>query len=77
MAKEVSKSQFKPRALELFREVQQTGEELVITERGKPVLRLVPFVRDLEDVLRSLRGTVVQYDEPTEPVGLELWEGLR
>lgn len=42
----VSKSKFKARALELFREVERTGQPLVITDRGVPVLKLVPYRED-------------------------------
>jgi len=37
----ISKSKFKPRALHYFREVEQTGRELIISDRGKPVLKTV------------------------------------
>ena len=73
----ISKSQFKPKALEFFRRVQQTGHELVITEHGKPVLKIVPYVEDPEAALRALRGSVVAYRDPLEPVGEEDWEALR
>ena len=36
----VSKSRFKAHALELFRQVEQTGKPIIITDRGIPVLRL-------------------------------------
>ena len=32
--------------LEYFREVETTGQELVVTDRGKPVLKIVPYRRD-------------------------------
>ncbi len=64
----VSKSQFKPRALEYFRQVQRTGRDLIITEHGKPVLKIVPYSLDPAEALRSLRGSVLRYDDPTEPV---------
>ena len=73
----VSKSQFKPKALELFRQIQSTGRELVITEHGRPVLKIVPYVEDPEAALRALRalrGTVVAYREPLEPMAAEDWE---
>lgn len=73
----VSKSQFKPKALAFFRKVQETGQELVITEHGKPVLKIVPYVEDPEAALHALRGTVVAYRDPLEPVGEEDWEALR
>jgi prevent-host-death family protein len=72
-----SKSQFKPHALELFRRVQRTGKPLTITERGKPVLKVVPFRDDPQEGLRALRGSVLKYDRPTDPVALEDWESLR
>ena len=43
MAKSVSKSQLKARALEYFREVERTGRELVVTDRGRPVLKIIPY----------------------------------
>lgn len=74
----VSKSKFKPRALQYFREVQQTGEPLVITDRGRPVLKLVPYGSEPDDAaLQALRGSVLEYRDPTEPVGLDDWEALR
>lgn len=76
MVKTVSKSQFKPKALEYFRSVETTGRELVITDRGRPVVRVVPYVEDPEADLESLRGTVLEYREPTEPVGQADWENL-
>ena len=75
--KTVSKSRFKARALEYFREVERTGQDIVITDKGKPVLRVTTFVDDPEPRLRSLRGSVIQFEDPTEPVGLEDWEALR
>ena len=73
----VSKSRFKAQALDYLRRVQATGRELVITDRGKPVLKVVPYALDANDLLRSLRGSVRRYDRPTDPVGPEDWESLR
>ena len=73
----VSKSRFKARALEYFRQVERTGREVVITDRGKPVLKLVPFSEDSQQALRVLRETVIRYDAPTKPVGEEDWEATR
>ena len=76
MERKVSKSQFKPRSLEYFRQIEETGEPLVITDRGRPVLRVVPYSPDPEEDLKALRNTVVKYERPTDPVGLEEWESL-
>ena len=73
----VSKSKFKAHTLNLFRQVELTGRELVITDRGRPVLRVVLYRFDPAECLRELRGTLVRYDDPTEPVDADAWEALR
>lgn len=65
----VSKSTFRAKASEYFREVESTGKGLVITDYGKPVLKLVPYGGDSEEILRSLRGSVIRYVDPLEPAG--------
>jgi prevent-host-death family protein len=77
MSKTVSKSQFKPHSLEYFRRIEQTGEELVITDHGRPVLKVVPYVDDPEACFKGLRNTVLRYDEPCEPVEDGAWEALK
>jgi prevent-host-death family protein len=77
MSQVVSKSQFKPHSLEYFRKIEQTGEELVITDHGRPVLKVIPYVADPEECFRGLRHTVLYYDDPLEPVGVEGWEALK
>ena len=76
MLAHVSKANFKARALEIFRRVQETGEPVLITDRGRPVLRLEPYYGEDDAVLASLRGTVLHYHQPTEPVGEKDWEAL-
>jgi prevent-host-death family protein len=73
----ISKANFKARALEIFRRVEETGEPVLITDRGRPVLRLEPYYGEDDDaVLASLRGSVLTYQNPTEPVGEDAWEAL-
>jgi len=74
MSASVSKSRFKAQALELFRQVERTGQPLVITDRGVPVLKLVPYREEPRAALKALRDTVVKYQAPTEPVGEDDWE---
>jgi antitoxin (DNA-binding transcriptional repressor) of toxin-antitoxin stability system len=77
MERIVSKSQFKPRALEYFRLIEESGETMIITDRGKPVLKLMPYTDNSEDRLKVLRNSVLQYDDPTQPVALEDWKALQ
>jgi antitoxin (DNA-binding transcriptional repressor) of toxin-antitoxin stability system len=77
MERMVSKSQFKPRSLEYFRLIEESGQPLIITDRGRPVLKVIPYTDDPEDRLKVLRNSVLKYDDPTEPVTLEDWEALK
>ncbi|RLE33671.1 MAG: type II toxin-antitoxin system Phd/YefM family antitoxin [Acidobacteria bacterium] len=72
----VSKSTMKARALEYFRLVERTGQGVIITDHGRPVLKLLPYSIDPSEALATLRNSVIRYDDPTEPVGLEDWEAL-
>lgn len=77
--RQVSKSQFKAQALALFREIETSGEPLVITDHGRPALEVRPY-RPLQshadDPLEALRGSVTHYDQPFEPVAACDWEAL-
>lgn len=73
----VSKSQFKARALEFFRLVERSGKPVVITDRGVPVLKLVPYRDDPAEALRTLRDTVIRYEAPMDPVGERDWESTQ
>jgi prevent-host-death family protein len=70
----VSKSKFKPQALEYVRQVEESGEPLIITDRGKPVLKVLPYSQQPLKGLESLRNSVVKYENPFESVGLDDWE---
>ncbi len=77
MTAHVSKSMFKAKALEYLRRVEESGESLVLTNHGKPSIEIRKFNEAKFDPLEILRGTVLRYDDPFEPVGLEDWEALK
>ncbi len=77
MEKIISKSKFKPHALEYFRQVQKTGQELIITDHAKPVLKIVPYSVDHTEVLKELHGSILKYENPTEPVAVSDWDVLK
>jgi prevent-host-death family protein len=49
--REITATQFKARCLRLLDEVAETGETLVVTKHGRPVVRVMPPLRpdDLRD----------------------------
>lgn len=76
----IPKSKFRPRALEYLRHVEETGQELIITDHGKPVLKItryqpVPAAKAVG--LERLRGSVIRYDDPFEPLGPEGWNAKK
>jgi len=72
----IAAGKFKATCLQLLDDVAQSGRELVVTKRGKPVARLVPMPPEDDQVHRTppaeLKGSVLRYDHPTKPVFREL-----
>lgn len=73
---EISKSQFKAKALEILREVEATGEPVLVTDHGKPTIEVRRYRSRERSPLELLRGSVVDYLDPTEPVGEQDWNAL-
>ncbi len=74
---QVSKSIFKAKALELFRQVEESGESLIVTDHGKPTLEVRPYHGIKRNPLDILRGSVIHYENPTEPISANDWEALQ
>jgi antitoxin (DNA-binding transcriptional repressor) of toxin-antitoxin stability system len=70
----VSKSGFKAKALELFRQIERTGKPIIITDRGTPVLKVTRYRDHSKASLRVLRKSVMKYDAPIRPVSDHDWE---
>ena len=77
METEVSKSQFKAKALEILRRVEATGEPVLVTDHGKPTIEVRRHRSLARSPLDLLRGSVVDYLDPTEPVAEQDWEALK
>lgn len=69
----VSKSALKARMLEYFRRVEETGEELVVTDNNEPVIRIVPIRkrRPASEVFADVRGRPVYHEDLLEPTTAE------
>jgi len=74
MDTQLSKSQFKAKALEVLREVESTGKTVIVTDRGKPTIEVRPYRKTDRSPLEILEGSVTEYLDPTEPVGEGDWE---
>lgn len=74
MSSKVSKSQFKAKALEYLRDVEASGEPLIVTDHGEPTIEVRRYRNREQDPLAILKGSVTEYIDPTEPVGDTDWE---
>ena len=65
----VSKSHLKGKMLEYFREVEETGEELVVTDNGRPVVKVVPIRTrsSAAELFGDVRGRVVYHEDILAP----------
>lgn len=64
--KTITATEFKAKCLQLLDMVQATGDELVISKRGKPVARVVPEKPGKPWL--ALRGKGCFHGDPAEPV---------
>ncbi|MDE2890134.1 MAG: prevent-host-death protein [Gemmatimonadota bacterium] len=69
----ISKSKLKANMLRIFRELEDSGEELIVTDRGRPVLRIQPISRrkTVEEVFGAIRGGVIYHEDVNLPTSDE------
>lgn len=70
----ISKSRLKPKLLGYLRRVERQKVSITITDRGQPVARIVPFQKPKKNPFVGLRGSVLNYQDPLEPVGMDDWK---
>ena len=69
----VSKSALKAKMLEYFRHVEETGEELIVTDNNQPVIRIVPIRKRVPaaTLFADVRGRIVYHEDPLAPTSEE------
>ncbi len=70
----VSKSEFKAKALEYFRQVEASGTSIIVTDHGKPTLEVRPYSVEPIEPMHILRSSVLKYNAPMQPVGESDWD---
>jgi prevent-host-death family protein len=71
----ISKSEFKAKALEILRSVEETGQPVLITDRGQPTVEIRRYKHQVRTAKEILKGTVLALEGPTEPID-EPWNVL-
>lgn len=69
MTETISKSKLKAKMLEVFRDIEASGNELIVTDHNKPVLRIVPIKEKstVDDLFGSMKGKVIYLEDINSP----------
>ena len=70
---QVSKTEFKAHALEIFRDIEKSGLSKIITDHGKPTLEIRKLRQKLLSPLEVLKSTVIKYEAATLPLADDHW----
>jgi prevent-host-death family protein len=65
----ISKTALRAKMFEYFRKVEETGEELIVTDNNRPVLRIVPILQRIpaSELFSDVRGKVVYHEDIVAP----------
>lgn len=72
----ISKSKFKTNMLAIFRQIEETGEEVVVTDNNRPVLRIQPIApkSTVQEIFAAYRGKMILHEDPDTPTTAEWGE---
>jgi antitoxin (DNA-binding transcriptional repressor) of toxin-antitoxin stability system len=75
LTQQISKSKLKAKMLEIFRHLESSGEELIVTDHGKPVLKIIPLTikANIQEVFGEFQGQVSYHEDINTPT-LQEWE---
>jgi prevent-host-death family protein len=76
--KQMPASAFKARCLSVMDDVQATGEPVIVTKRGKPVVKVVPVKPEKDDIFGFMAGKFTIVGDIESPVvPLKQWKITR
>ena len=75
MAESISKSKLKAKMLAIFRELEASDSELIVTDHGRPVLKIVPIKQEktVAELFTGLQGKVSYAEDINRPTQA-VWE---
>lgn len=78
-----SVTEFKAQALGILEQVAQTGEPVIVTKRGKAIVKVIPLPYGVDvsedaavQVPGKLKGTVLEEVDIVSPLGADIWDVL-
>jgi antitoxin (DNA-binding transcriptional repressor) of toxin-antitoxin stability system len=75
MEKTISKSKLKARMLEIFRQIEASGEALIVTDHDRPVLKIIPLgpKAAVSALFSDIQGKIVFCEDINAPT-IDEWE---
>jgi prevent-host-death family protein len=74
--KKIAAGEFKARCLAIMDEVQAKRETIVITKRGKPIVKLSPIEKEADDIFGFMKGKIEVLGDIVSPLPPEDWGNL-
>jgi prevent-host-death family protein len=76
--KQMRASAFKARCLAVMDDIQATGEPVIVTKRGKPVVKVIPVKPEKDDIFGFMAGDVKIVGDIESPlVPLKEWKIMK
>lgn len=76
--KQMRASVFKARCLAVMDDIQATGEPVIVTKRGKPVVKVIPIKPEKDNLFGSMADDVKIVGDIESPVvPLKAWKIMR
>jgi prevent-host-death family protein len=76
--KEIRASTFKAQCLRVMKAVQATGEPVIVTKRGQPLVKVVPIESEPDDLFGFMAGDFAIVGDVESPVvPLREWKATR
>ncbi|MEA5535223.1 type II toxin-antitoxin system Phd/YefM family antitoxin [Crocosphaera sp. XPORK-15E] len=74
--KTISKSKLKSQLLEFLRLVESEGEEIIVTDRGNPVVKISKYANSppTDELFAKMRGKITYFEDLTTPITEEWGE---
>ena len=69
--KRIAAGTFKARCLAVMKQVHATGEPIIVTKRGTPIVKIVPIRNEKDDIFGFLKGQLKIIGDIESPIPVE------
>jgi prevent-host-death family protein len=66
--KQIAAGEFKAQCLAIMDQVSRSGEPVVVTKHGKPVVKLIPAEKQVDDIFGYMTGRVKIVGDVVGPI---------